>query len=446
MSSRTKRTITLLFTIVAAPLLAFAAPTTLDEARALALRTDRSVQKAELSLRSSLLDRESAIADFYPSVSATGSLSGGYPANDAGPLDWTSGVGLSLTQTIFSGGEKLATLRKISRQNLQAEAALKSARIAALKALDAQYIDVLEKQEKRNAAEKDLEASTKQMEIAEAKYSSGILDRAGYLESKSTLAGKKTAAVQAAYNLSISRVKLASLIGTKTDPEVVPLDRDFFDRLSRFFRDTPNENVTRLIGELYGAGRRENPDIRMKELEIDAAKFAVDVRKAAFLPSVSLSWSHTWTNSQFGPLSDNGVVKLSGSVPIFPYQNKAAGVKQAENTVESDQLSLDAQVEDFRLTLNSTILDLISAAHGIESARTAFSFAQEHYEQVFEKFRLSSATVSDLYQAEALLDTNRTTFITSSYSFYQSWTVLVYLLGFEKESSLLDIVKKAGFS
>ena len=51
-----------------------------------------------------------------------------------------------------------------------------------------------------------------------------------------------------------------------------------------------------------------------------------------------------------------------------------------------------------------------------------------------------------MYQAEALLDTNRTTFITSSYSFYQSWTALVYLLGFEKESSLLDIVKKAGFS
>ena len=425
----------------------YAAPRalTLEEARSLALKTNKTVLKAELSIRSSLYDREAAVADFLPVLSATGSLGGSYPSVSKDPLDTSSAVGLSLSQTLFAGGEKIAALRKTGQLSLQAEAALKSTRIAALKDLDAQYLDVLEKQEKKAAADKDLEASTKQLEIAEAKYQANVLDKASFLESKSTLATKKTAAVQASYNLTVSRVKFASLVGLKDELSLAALDRAFFDSLGRFFRDLSIERVDALLDGFYRAGRLENPDLRQKELEIAIGNLNVDVKKAAFLPTVSLSWSHSFGSQNYGTPSGDGTIKLSGSIPLFPWQNKAADVKKAKTTVESNELDLASAVEDYRLSLNSTVLDLLSAAHEIESARSALSYAQEHYDQVFEKFRLSAATVSDLYEAEALLSANRTQDINSSYAFYKSWTVLVYLLGYEKEAPLLDLVKKAGF-
>ncbi|MDR3295893.1 MAG: TolC family protein, partial [Clostridiales Family XIII bacterium] len=81
-----KLTVCILFTYFC--ILSFSAAAedyTLARAREKALENSAAVRKAELSVRTASLDRVSATADFFPSLSATGSMGASYPK--AAPAD-----------------------------------------------------------------------------------------------------------------------------------------------------------------------------------------------------------------------------------------------------------------------------------------------------------------------------------------------------------------------
>jgi outer membrane protein TolC len=414
----------------------FAQTLTLPTARELALERSVSVKKAKLSIKSSLLDKEVLTSDFFPALSAQGSVS----ASDNAISDTTASYGLSLNQKLYSGGTRITALRQNAVESLDAQEVLRSARLEVLSDADERYLGVLEKQQKKDAAEKDLEASALQLELAEVKFSSGQLDRSGLLKAQSTFASKQAAAVQARYDLAVSKRKLSSLLGISSDFEIIPFKDDDYASLIELLGGMDPVRLDALSRELLARGRSQNPGLRRKDLAVESGKLGVRTKTAAFLPTFSLSWSHAWNSSDFGSPSDSGKLTISGSIPLFPWTDRAAEVKKAQTAVQSSLYDLDDAEEQLGLSIYGTVLDLVSAIHQIESARISLSYAQEHYDGVFEKFRLSAATLSDLSDAEALLSTARSQDISSRFAFYRSWTSLIYLTGEEKESGLLELM------
>jgi outer membrane protein TolC len=427
-----------------APLSAQPEILTLPRARELALQNSFAVKKAELAITSSGLDREALVSDFMPVLSAQGSLSAGYPVSpmsDNSVFDTSAGYGVSLNQKIYSGGTRINALRQNAVQALDVREALRSARLSVLGDTDTRYLGVLESLRKKEAADKDLEAAGRQLELAEALVSVGRLDGSGLLKARSSFASKRTAAVQARYDLVVSSRKLASHLGIAGEFAIAPLDEGVHAVLSELLAAMDMDRLDGLARELAARAGAGNPDLLRKDLALESGRLGVETKKAAFLPSLSLSWSHGWNTSDFGPVADSGKLTLSGSVPIFPRSGKAAEVSKAETNLQASRHELENAREQTGLSIYGALLDLVSALHRIESAGVSLAYAEQHYEGVFEKFRLSAATLSDLSDAEALLSSARTGEISSRFAFYRSWTSLIYLTGEEKESGLLDLFR-----
>jgi outer membrane protein TolC len=187
-------------------------------------------------------------------------------------------------------------------------------------------------------------------------------------------------------------------------------------------------------------GEDKNPDLLRKDLAIEQDKLGVTNKKTAFLPSLSAGWSHSWNGKPGSSFDDSGRFTLSATIPILPVSKRAAEVGKANITLESARLDRQDTRDNYGLSVLQNFLDFISALHQIESDRAALAYAQEYYDRMFERYRLSAVSVSEVSDAEALLSSARSTEITSRFAVYRAWTSLVYLAGEEDEAAVLRLL------
>lgn len=409
----------------------------LATARQTALAVSETIKQAELAVRTARLGETSAVAEFLPSASANGGLSS--PVGGSADFYVTPSVGVSVSQTLFSGGSRTAALKSASTSVKKAEAALASARLSVIADVDTRYLDALQTKKNYEAALVDLEAANKRLDLAKAKKAAGALAEDEFLSTQSTWASKNTAAVQAKYAAEASRRKLASLL--KTDAAPVPLDDASFLPLLAAIQPLAAADLDGLVQKLYRAAQASNPDLLQKELAAEVADLSIGAKKAAFLPSVSASFSYKGSKPDGADYAGNSTASVSASIPIFPLIGTAASVSTAKAEAQSVRSQLSAAQEDLSLSFYTTTLDLLSAAGRIESADAAVSYAEQNHKMVLEKVRLSILAIGDLSDAEATLTTARKEAISARFDLYTSAMALARLLGQDEISAILDALK-----
>jgi outer membrane protein TolC len=116
-------------------------------------------------------------------------------------------------------------------------------------------------------------------------------------------------------------------------------------------------------------------------------------------------------------------------------------IKQARNLLDQAELDTADQKETLDLEVTQAVYSWISSAVTIPSATTALEYARSNYENVLEKFKLSSATSSDVSTAQALVSTDETALISARYAFLSSLSTLRGLAGLEDEAEIIAAVK-----
>lgn len=414
-----------------------AAPTSLAEARRTALEKNASVRQAELSLRSAELSERSAKADFLPSVSASASFNAA--AQDGSDLETTPSASLSASKTLFSGGTVVNALRTARLRTLQAGEDLRAARLGVIGELDARYLNALKTKRTHETALKDLEASEKRLEIADAKRSAGALAETDFLETQASWATKKTAETQAKWAAEAAARRLDSYLGVRIEP--APLfDADFRSVVSAIEAGAAAD-LDALVRTLYDRGRSADPLMRRHEASTSIAELAVKTKRAAFLPTISVSASVRASENALGAFTADRSVSVSASVPLFPVSSRAAAVDIAKADLESAASLRRNAEEELLLSFYTTTLDILSAAGRIGSADAALSFAEQNYSLALEKFRLGALSVSGLADAEATLAASRAQTIDSRFELYAAIAGLGRLLGSEDERSIIDALR-----
>ncbi len=413
----------------------------LEKARQLALAKSNTIQQALLSVDSSLLAEKAQRYELLPQAAL--GLSGGitYPAGSTSTVADSATVtaSFSLSQTIYDGGENaiLLAIDKLATESARKEA--RTAYLDALESTDSAYYAVLEAQAVVEAAESDLSASKAHQAIAQAKFDSGIVIKALVMEAQAETASKETALSQARRTLAVAKAKLKSVTGSTLAPEAVDFSR--YDTLMETLMSFDDSSTDAFIAKLQASALANNPALAVSSLALSQAEKEVEAAKTGYLPSVTAGWTHAASYEAAGlDLASKGSLSLSVSIPLDGYVTK--NTVQAK-TIEARKtaLTLNSDIEDLSLSIQSAAYDLISAARSVFSSRKALEYAESNYEVELELFRLSKASSSDLSDAELLVSSNRSSLISARYTFLNGLTSLRNLAGLDSEALLLSLMQ-----
>ena len=438
----------LLISVIAAPLAQAEAATalTLVRARQLALAKSPSLRKAELAIDQAGLVKQAQDYNYLPSLSASagGAVDYGHSTANGDSTSLANGlsgsVAFSANATVFDGGNNAALSKKYDLATQAARESLRSERIAIIGSVDSSFFAVLEDKASLEAATSDLDAAKLRLQIAQTKADVGALSKADLLQTESETASYETTLLTAGKTLASAKAKLASLTGLPMGTELEQVDFASYDSLLAKLAALDDKRIDKIASDFVAMAKTLSPTLSSYALATREANMALAAMKTAYLPSVSAGLTQSFALASTG-LTPTSSLSLSATMSLDFWTTKNS-VDQAAAAVKEAELDCSDQDSTLELDVNQAVYEWLSSARAIPSSAKALEYAEANYENVLEKFKLSSATASDLSTAEALVSADKTALIAARYAFLSDLTSLRGLLGLEDEAKLLEALPR----
>jgi outer membrane protein TolC len=412
----------------------------LERVREMALANSRSLARYDLAVRNSVLDGRTQEFSNLPSLSLGGNASvslwdaGGNSA-DIGDT-FGAGMNVGVSQSLFNGGKSLI-YRRISALNT--ESARKDALAEYFRVLDAAdtaYYGVLEAAANVEAAESSLRTAELSLSMAELRLQNRMIREGEYLEALAEKESKETSRNQARRDLTLGRAQLQNITGLGELPALAGVAFDRYNGLIQSLAVLNDGDAAALYAVLWKQAASHNPGLSKSALASQSAEQNLSLSKRDYAPSLGASFSTGLNYSPQGGLEfSSGRVSISGSIPLDLWVTAANVEKRRIARDQAELVYLDAE-NTLRLDVQSALLDAVSQAGLVLSARRACEYAEKHFEYTMELYRLSQNSVSDLSAASALVSGNRGQLIRAQYGFLRVLSTLRSLGGFDSETAL----------
>jgi outer membrane protein TolC len=405
-----------------------ARPVTLQQALALARENSPQLQRQEADLVTSRAAVLSARGSFLPSLN----LSSSFSKASSKRFDPTTqrivsgsrefyGTTISTGLSLFDGFRRLASLRgaraqeEASRQGLvrqewDVEFQVKRAFYGALSARE--LVDV---------ARDRVERAKAQLRFTSEKLRYGTATRSDSLRAVLELRNAEMTLVQALQEERVAQVQLAQVIGL--DEPVRPAEAA---RLEPRFLEL---EATALIQEAL----EHSPAVREAEARLRAAEAGLAASKGSYLPTLSASYSSTWSGDR--PVTEpegrtrSWSFRLGLTYPIFDGFRREENVARGRATLVTARSAL----RDARITVLSqmtqALADLETARFSIVSGRQAVAVAEEDLRVQQERYASGVSTILDVLTSQVALDEARVNLIRSEFDYRVAVARIESLLG-----------------
>ncbi|PYQ22283.1 MAG: TolC family protein [Acidobacteria bacterium] len=387
---------------------------TLDQAVALAVKNNRSIQSAALQVRRSEEKVGAAKADRLPVLSfqalagrvvtpirltfpegafGTFPATGPIPAEDtvveapkatsaflmatlAQPLSQLYKIGLGVRVNELS--------RAIDREKLREE---RAAVVSDVKRL---YYALVQNQSAFQAAEdqvwtyKELERVVGEYVAREAALPSDHLDV------KAQLAAQQYKALSLRNALATQKEQMNDLLGLE-------LTHDF--TLTAIPEPSAEEAD---LQAAVGRALDRRPDLKQARLQVDQADADRRLKKAEYIPELSLAFTYlTFTNVQLLP---RNVAQVGLQLKWQPF-DFSRGKELAEKTLQLEQARIGVRGAEYQIRIDvaNRFRKLQEARLLVEANRLARESAQEKLRVATEKYKVEAALLKDTLQAQASL-------------------------------------------
>ena len=414
---------------------------TLNQIRSLAISNSKILSKVNLSIESSILNEKKQNYEYLPSfslgASAGGTIWGG---TENLPDNYDAGASIGLSQKIWDGGRNsvLISINKLSTEIARKEALQEY--FSVLDSADAAYYGVLESQAALEAANSLLEVSKLGLSIAEIRRESGFINTGDFLQAVADNESKKTNLSLAKRDLSLSLAKLKSITGLKEIPGLKNIDFENYETIIQKLSKLSDNEIDKIISTLCNKIQVNNPLLAKSSLSSKRADRTVDLANRDYFPNINLGLSTGLNYSKmYGGDTSPGRITISGSIPLdfWVIRNnvkiKKIAQEQAALDYQETELSLDIEIQ-------SGILNCIAQASSVISSRKALEFSQKQLENKMELYKLSSASISDLSDATAMVSSNQNQLIRAQYSFLLTLSYLRSLGVFNSEQQVIDLM------
>lgn len=394
---------------------------TLQEAIALAYRTNPTLLAQRASQRALDESIVSARAGLRPQVDVTVSADYAKSWNDVGPdLESDSaGVTIGLSQTLWSAGRIGHGITAAEADIMAGRENLRDIEQSVLALVIQAYADVIRDTEILRIRQANLGVLQRQLDESSARFEVGEITRTDVAQSEARLAQSEADLAQAQAQLSVSRAAYAAVVG-QAPGDLAPMP---------VLPGVPADFDTALDVALV-----DNPSVRAAGWSLRAAEAAVAAAKAEYLPSARLSATYGGSVDdigRFGDLADNTSLRAGAtlSVPLFTGGLNSSRVAAALERSNVAQINVEGERRNTLQALSSAYAQSISARSTLQAGREAVRAATVAAEGVRQEAQVGLRTTLDVLNQELELRNAEVTLASAQRNEYVAQANLLAAMG-----------------
>ena len=405
-----------------------------------ALENNISVKQSELDKNSSLEDVKAAKWNFAPNLNASVSQSFNFGSSISVsgariPADFRSNnLGINSTVNLFDGFANIENLKqsKIGVQ-IQDAAIAKMKNDIALNVVNA-YLQILFAKEQLKVAQSQLKISEEQVRRIGELVGAGVLPQGDLLNIKSTLANDNQSLIVAENNVLITSLNLSQLLqleNANIDVEAVSIDIQNQSILS-------NE-----VSTIYSKANETLPEIKLAELNILSADKSIQIAKANYYPSLSLSfgmnsaYQHRQSTTDISPflfsdqIDDNlgQSISLSLNIPVFNRYQFRSAVNKSKINYQKVEYNLESERLRLKQTIQNAYTDALASSKSYDAATISVEAQTRAFDYSQERFKAGAINSFDFNQNKNNLVNAQSQLIRSKYDFMFKLKVLEFYFG-----------------
>jgi outer membrane protein TolC len=400
------------------------------------LTANPTIVSARAQLLGSEYDKNSAVADFLPTATASYGLthydqqptSSGKPSGDQ---DQWAGQ-LNLHQPVFTGFKLLSTYQKAKLATEQNEAKLFQAELALIGAIQTQYLSHLKAKMDVKSAQDSVERLKSQLQVTRAFFDVGLKPKLDVLQAEVDLATAQQTLLKNQNSLDTTRAKLNSLLN-------LPLE-------------APVEYVGELVYAPFGLELAEclnrafsnRPDVRIGKKSVEMAEKDQTIAGSSFYPQVSADYNYykkgdspSLNESKY--LSNSGkeywTVGANASWTFFQWGSTFNKYRSGGETVNKLRADLDNTKLGAGFEVKQYLLSQREAADRIGVARKSVETARESYRMALARYQAQVGTNTDLLTAQASVSNSEAS-LSQALADYQTALSNLYVAMGEKNPPL----------
>ena len=258
------------------------------------------------------------------------------------------------------------------------------------------YIQILYAAESVKVNENTLQVSIAQRDRGQELLNAGSIAKSDLAQLEAQVSTDRYQLVTAQATLQDYKLQLKQL-----------LELDGENEMNVYLPALSDENVLLPLPtkkDVYMSALTLRPEIEASKLSVEASELGIDIAKAGYLPTISLSagigTNHTsGSDFTFGEQVKNGwnnSIGVSVSVPIFNNRQTKSAVQKAKLQRETSLLSLLDEQKTLYKTIEGLWLDANSAQQRYAAANEKLKSTQISYDLISEQFNLGMKNTVEL--------------------------------------------------
>ena len=397
----------------------YAQDLSLDDCINIALKNKETLKSAQLDLKSAKAGKIGAFSNILPSVSFYGGrVQTKYAPTgetDFGNIDLFANqtsfsAGATVRQNIFDGGgwwNRIAQAKNYYAISQQLERQIRTNVIAEVHRT---YFQLLKNQQLYEVAKQNLELTEQQVELAQKRFDLGAAKKTDLLKSKVARGTAKSALISQETLLHVAISDLRNAMGMFGDNSEMKISDEIL----------PLQSIPS-FDEAIDILKENNPGILASEAQLTDAKIRKKLTIASRLPSLSASVSRQAYSTELGGLADafkddwKITTSLNLSFPIFNGMALSTQTQQVKLAIRKQENDLITITNDAIVGLESVMGVVSDYFIIIPINEEILASAEEDLKLVSERYRLGSASILELLDAQVSVTRARVDLVSSKY-------------------------------
>ncbi len=411
--------ISIVLTVFILSSMTYAQELSLNDCVNFALINKETLKSAQLDLKSAKAGRVGAFSNILPSVNISSRRSEtSYAENNATdyadynflPDQTTFSAGISVSQNIFDGGGWWNRIAQAKNNYVISQQLERQIRTNVITDVHRAYFQLLKNQQLYEVAKQNLELTEQQVELAQKRFDLGAAKKTDLLKSKVASGTAKAALITQETLLDVAISDLRNAMGRIDDNSEMKISDEILP-----LQSVPDFN------EAIDILKENNPGILASEAQLTGAKLNKKLTIASRLPSLSASLSRQAISTELDGLTDafkndwTMATSLNLSFPIFNGMALSTQTQQAKLAMRKKENDLITIKNDAIVGLKSVMGFMNDYFIIIPINEEILTSAEEDLKLVSERYRLGSASILELLDAQVSVKRARVDLVSSKY-------------------------------
>lgn len=383
---------------------------TLQDCIDYAMEQNITLRKSRVTAESTAVDVKTAKAALFPSLSFSTSqnmvnrpyqetssvVSGSEIISNNSNTSYNGNYGLNAQWTVYNGSKRLKTIEQEKLNNRAAELDVATSENNIEETITQTYVQILYAAESVTVNESTLALSQAQYDRGKELFAAGSISKADLAQLEAQVSSDRYQLVTAQASLQDYKLQLKQILELDGEEEMnlyLPVLED-----NRVLTPLPAKT------EVYHAALALRPEIEANRLSVEASELGIDIARAGYMPSISLSAGIGTTNTSgsdftFAQQVKNGwnnSIGLSVSVPIFNNRQTKSAVQKAKLQRETSLLNLLDEQKTLYKTIEGLWLDANTAQQRYVAAQEKLRSTQTSFELISEQFNMGMKNIIEL--------------------------------------------------